>query len=203
MKEGKIKFNTVFVSDTVPSDPNLGQLKKWSEQFQKNGLTPEVEGNYTGNLSFRLNEGFVITASALKNKENLGDDSFVTVKKYDQQTNTFYVEGKKKPSSESIMHQLIYDSNMEIMAVFHGHNYLIVRFAKEIKLPVTENEYESGTVELAKEVLKILGDNKVVVLKNHGFVCVAKNMKTAGELALATLEKAKIERAREQSGICC
>ena len=203
MKEGKIKFNTVFVSENVPTDPKLGELKKWSETFQKNGLTPEVEGNYTGNLSFRLNQGFVITASALKNKENLSDNCFVYVKDYNPQTNTFYVEGTQKPSSESIMHQLIYDANKEIVAVFHGHNNLIVRFAQELSLPVTENEYESGTVELAKEVLKILSNNKVVVLKNHGFVCVAKTMKTAGETALAVLDKAKIERAREQSGSCC
>ena len=92
MKEGKIRFNTVFVSDKISSDAKIVELKEWSEKFQKNGLTPEVEGNYTGNLSFRSREGFVITASGLKNKKNLADDCFVIVQAYDEQTNTFIVE---------------------------------------------------------------------------------------------------------------
>jgi ribulose-5-phosphate 4-epimerase/fuculose-1-phosphate aldolase len=203
MKEGKIRFNTVFDSDNVPSNSQIMELKEWSKAFQKNGLTPEVEGNYTGNLSFRSKDGFVITASAMKDKENLTDDCFVYVKNYDSTTNTFDVEGKKKPSSESIMHQLIYDATKDVNAVFHGHNNTIVATAEDLKLPITEKEYESGTVELAKEVLKVLKGNKVIVLRNHGFVTLGKNMKEAGELALATLQKAKLERARQNSGMSC
>ncbi len=187
MQEGKIKFNIVFVSDNVPVDPKVEELKRWCKAFQKNGLTPKVEGNYTGNLSFRVKQGFLITASALKDKENLTDDCFVFVKEYDPKTNTFYVEGKKKPSSESIMHQLIYDANKQVQAVFHGHNDVIVQNAEKLGLPLTEKEFASGTIGLAKEVLKILGDNKMIVLKNHGFVSLGKIMNEAGELALATL----------------
>ena len=191
MKEGRIRFNSIFVSDQSPRDPRIEELKEWCGEFQKNKLTPEVEGNYTGNLSFRSKEGFVITASGLKSKENLTDKCFVYVKDYEEQSNTFYVEGKKKPSSESIMHHLIYKTCEDINAVFHGHNNVIVKNADELKLPVTKKEYESGTIELAKEVLKVLGDNKVIVLKNHGFVSLGTTMKEAGELALATLNRSK------------
>ena len=193
MKEGKIRFNSVFVSNKIFSDTEIEELKEWSEKFQKNGLTPEVEGNYTGNLSFRSKEGFVITASGLKNKENLTDDCFVYVKDYDEKNNTVYFEGKKQPSSELIMHHLIYKTCEDINAVFHGHNDVIVKNAEKLKLPVTEKEYESGTIELAKEVLKVLGDKKVIVLKNHGFVSLGTTMKEAGELALDTLTQSKAE----------
>ena len=191
MKEGKIRFNSVFVSDKIPSDTKNIELKEWSEKFQKNNLTPEIEGNYTGNLSFRSKEGFVITASGLKNKENLTNDCFVYVKDYNKKTNTFYVEGKKKPSSESIMHYLIYKTCKDINAVFHGHNDLIVKNFDKLKLPITKKEYEWGTLELAKEVMKALGDNKLIVLKNHGFVSLGKTMKEAGELALFILTGSK------------
>ena len=194
MKEGKIRFNTVFVSDKISSDSKIMELKEWSQKFQKNGLTPEFEGNYTGNLSFRSKEGFIITASGLKNKENLADDCFVYVKDYDEQSNTFTVEGKKKSSSESIMHYLIYKSCGDVNAVFHGHNALIVKYAEKLKLPVTKKEYESGTIDLAKEVLKVLGDNKLIVLKNHGFVSLGTTMKEAGEQALATLIQSQTEK---------
>jgi len=191
MKEGRIRFNSIFVSDQAPRDPRIEELKEWCERFQKNELTPEVQGNYTGNLSFRSGEGFIITASGMKSKKNLADDCFVYVKDYDEKTNTFYVEGKKQPSSETMMHYLIYKNHEEVNAVFHGHDDTIVANADKLGLPVTEKEYESGTIELAKEVLKILGDKNLIALRNHGFVSLGGTMKEAGELALATLKRSK------------
>ena len=191
MKEGKIRFNSIFVSEEVPSDARIDELKEWSERFQRKGLTPEIEGNYTGNLSFRSKEGFVITGSGLKSKENLSNDCFVYVKNYDEQSNTVYIEGSRQPSSEAVMHFLIYKTRKEINAIFHGHNDTIIMNTEEMKFPVTEREYEPGTIELAKEVLKILGDKNLIVLKNHGFVSLGRTMKEAGELALATLKRSK------------
>ena len=191
MKEGQIRFNSIIVSDHAPTDSRIEELKEWCGEFQKNKLTPEVDGNYTGNLSFRFKEGFVITASGLKSKANLTADCFVYVKEYEDQSNTFYVEGKKQPSSESIMHYLIYRNCKDMNAVFHGHNDAIVAYAEKLGLHLTERKYESGTLELAREVLKLLGDNKLIVLKNHGFVSLGRNMKEAGELALVTLKRSK------------
>lgn len=199
MREGRIRFNTVFVSDQAPSDARIDELKEWCERFQRNGLTPEFEGNYTGNLSFRSKEGFVITASGLKSKENLTDDCFVYVKDYDKQSNTFYVEGKKQPSSESVMHSLIYTSHKEVNAIFHGHNDTIVANAKKLGVSVTEKQYDSGTIALAKEALKVLGDKNLIVLKNHGFVSLGRTMKEAGELALATLKRSKDKQTSGQN----
>jgi L-fuculose-phosphate aldolase len=191
MKEGKIRFNISFVSDKVRSDAKIEELKEWSERFQKNGLTPEFEGNYTGNLSFRSREGFVITASGLKSKENLNNDCFVYVKSYDEESNTVYVEGSRQPSSEAVMHYLIYEARREVNAVFHGHNDAIIMNAEKLGFPVTEREHEPGTNALAREALKILGDNRLIVLKSHGFISLGKTMKEAGELALATLKQSK------------
>ena len=191
MKEGKIRFNILLVSDEVPSDAKIDELKEWSEKFQRNGLTPEFEGNYTGNLSFRSEEGFVITASGLKSKENLSNDCFVYVKNYDEQSNTVYVEGSRQPSSEAVMHSLIYKTRKEINAVFHGHNDAIIVNAEKLGFPVTEREHEAGTIALAKEALKVLEDKNLIVLKNHGFVSLGRTMKEAGELALATLKRSK------------
>ena len=191
MKEGNIRFKTVFFSDNIPCNPKIMELKKWSETFQRSGLTPEVQGNFTGNLSFRSKEGFIITASGLKDKQDLDDVCFVYVKAYNEHDNTFYIEGQTKPSSESIMHHHIYKKWRDVNAVFHGHNDSIVAYANKLGLPITQKEYASGTVELAKEVLKILGDHKLIVLRNHGFVSLGYSMKEAGELALDTLNRSK------------
>jgi ribulose-5-phosphate 4-epimerase/fuculose-1-phosphate aldolase len=191
MKEGKIRFNISFVSDQIPRDARIEELKEWCRIFQRNGLTPEFEGNYTGNLSFRCRGGLVITASGLKSKQNLGNDCFVYVKDYDEQSNTVYVEGSMQPSSEAVMHYLIYKTRREVNAVFHGHNDAIIMNAEKLGFPVTEREHDPGTAELAKEALKILENKNLGVLKNHGFVSLGRTMKEAGELALAALKRGR------------
>ena len=191
MKEGKIRFSTSFISAKVPSDARVDELKEWCERFQKGGLTPEFEGNYTGNLSFRCREGFVITASGLKSKQNLSNDCFVYVKSYDEQSNTVYVEGRRQPSSEAVMHYLIYKTRKEVNAVFHGHNNAIIMNAEKLGFPVTERKHEPGTISLAKEALKVLGNKNLIVLKNHGFISLGRTMEEAGELALTTLKQSK------------
>lgn len=199
MKEGKIRFKTVFLSDKIPSNSKIDKLKKWTKIFQKQGLTPEINGNYTGNLSFRFKKGFVITASGLRDKENLMDDCFVYIKNYDEKSNTFFLEGKMIPSSESVMHYLIYKNCNEINAIFHGHNDSILISAEKLELPVTKKEYSAGTLNLAKEVVKILKKSKLIVLKNHGFVCLGATMEEAGKLALVTLNRSKMENLEKYS----
>jgi ribulose-5-phosphate 4-epimerase/fuculose-1-phosphate aldolase len=177
------KFKTEFVSDDLPDEKEIKDLIQWFNQFHKNNLRP--------NLSFRIEDGFVITADGLEANGNLSNDSLVGVINYDVYKNVFYIEGKKEPSIESVMHFLIYNTRDEINAIFNGHHDLILKNAEKIKLPVTKNEQSPGSMELANEVLDILGNNNFVVIRNHGFVSLGRNMKEAGELAIKILKKAQ------------
>jgi ribulose-5-phosphate 4-epimerase/fuculose-1-phosphate aldolase len=187
----ELKFKVNFISDEVPDEKGLEELKKWCNTFEKNNLLHISSGSTLGNLSFRIEDGFVITATSLKSKENLTNDSFVAVFNYDVYKNSLYVEGTKEPSSDSIMHYLIYNTRGEINAVFHGANDLILKNAEKMKLPITKNESEQDAMGFANAVLDVLGDNNFLVIKNHGFVALGRNMKEAGELALDMLKKAQ------------
>ncbi len=185
----RVKFKTIFISDEVPDDKEIEGLKHWCNQFHKNNLTLPKEGASTGNLSCRIEDGFLITATTLKTKENLSNDSFVRVVNYDVYKNTIYAEGTQEPSCESIMHFLIYNTRGDVNAIFHGHDQSIVKNAEKLKLPVTEDEAPPGTIELANEVLSVL-ENNFIVIKNGGFVSLGETMKEAGELAIKTHKKA-------------
>lgn len=174
-REQKLKIN--FISEEIPDDKDIEDLKNWCNQFLKNNLI-DLENNSLG-LSFRTDDGFIITAK----------DSFVLVFNYDVYNNTLYVEGKKEPPSESIMHYLIYNTRGGMNVVFHGHHDLILKNAEKLKLPVTKNDPEPGTMEFTNEVLDIIGDNNFIVIKNHGFVSLGRTMKEAGKLALSILKK--------------
>ena len=187
----RVKFKTIFVSDEVPNEKEIEELKYWCNQFHKNNLTLPVNGAATGNLSCRTDDGFIITATTLKTKENLSNDCFVRVVNYDVYKNTIYAEGKQEPSCESVMHFLVYNTRGEVNAIFHGHDKSIVKNAEKLKLPVTEEEVPPGTIELANEVLSVLGNNNFIVIRNGGFVSFGKTIKEAGELAIKIHKKAQ------------
>ena len=187
----ELKFKVNFISDEIPDEKGLKELKEWCNQFEKDNLLRTSSSNTLGNMSFRIEDGFIITATSLKSKENLPNDSFVRVFNYDVYKNSLYVEGNKEPSSDSIMHYLIYNTRGEINAIFHGNNDAILKNTEKLKLPITKNETEQDAMGFANAVLDVLGDNNFVVIKNHGFVALGRNMKEAGELVLDILKKAQ------------
>ena len=180
----KVKIN--FVSEEIPDDKGIEDLKKWCNQFLKNKLT--TPDNNSLGLSYRIDDGFVITGNKLK--DGLSNDSFVSVLNYDVYKNSLFVEGSLGPSIEAVMHYLIYNTRFEVNAIFCGNDNLIIKHAKELKLVETEEEIPPGTVELANEALSILSNNNFIVIKNYGFLSLGKTMKEAGELALKTYKKA-------------
>ncbi len=173
MKYIGVKFKTVFLSDKVPKDQRLEELKYWCSQFHKYNLAPPYEGGSAGNLSFRISENqneFIITGSKIGLKDNLTYDKFVTVRKCDFDIHRVFVEGKKEPSSESFLHSSIYINRQDINVIMHGHSSEILANAKRLRITETKREDSYGTMGLVESVEKILSDLNFFILKNHGFV---------------------------------
>jgi ribulose-5-phosphate 4-epimerase/fuculose-1-phosphate aldolase len=182
------KFKTQLLSDKIPNDPRIEELKKWCREFDRTGLMPSYEGGSFGNLSFRTKDDeFIITASGMKDPSIA--DSFVTVSNVDLNNKVIYGHGKKQPSSESMLHYAIYQKRKDVNAIFHGHSELMIKFSQKLGVPCTLKEEPYGTIELVKSVLDILGENKFIIMKAHGFISLGENMKSAGELAVKMLEK--------------
>jgi ribulose-5-phosphate 4-epimerase/fuculose-1-phosphate aldolase len=163
---------------------------------------PKYAGGAYGNLSFRLNADqlqFVITASGIKDFS--AKDAFVLVSKVDLDKQEVYCYGSRPPSSETMLHYLVYQQCKDINAIFHGHGETIMKLADKLGLPCTKKEEPYGTLALAQAVLEVLGGCKdrispkvaagssCVLMKNHGFVMVGKNMEEAGKAALKILSE--------------
>ena len=65
---------------------------------------------------------------------------------------------------------------IKIDQIFHGHSHELLNS----DIISTEQEKPYGTKELVKEVLKVLDDNKVIIIKNHGFLSLGNTMNKAG-----------------------
>lgn len=187
-KKVRPKFTTKFLSKKVPDASKIKKLIYWCSEFGKNDLMPSYGSGTFGNMSFRVKgDRFMITASGIKSP--FSDESFVLVSSVDLKDKIVSVHGKRKPSSESMMHYLIYKERKDINAIFHGHSEIILKRYKTLALPSTLKEEEYGTIELAKSVLDVLDDHLFLIMKGHGFISIGKNMDIAGKQALEILKK--------------
>lgn len=112
-----------------------------------------------------------------------------------------------KPSSEVNMHLEIYKRRQDVNGIVHTHSPYATGFAfsnKRIKRLegfgeikdtfIPDIEYEKpGSMKLALSAGENIGDSDVLVLKNHGVICVSKNLKEAESLAIFIEESAKTQ----------
>ena len=155
-----------------------------------------------GNLSVRLGDDSVIITPSGVEKTALKPEDLLIV---DLDGNV--VKGRFRPSIETLMHVRIYRERSDVNAVIHTHShYAMALAAMGIPIPVLTVEFAAavgheipvtrfvmpGSAELAEEVAKALGKDKLVVLiRNHGVVAVGKEIEEAYHVAVLTEEEAR------------
>lgn len=184
-----VKFQVEFLDEDFVADERLAELSEWCFRFNAHGLTPHFNGTgrSLGNLSYRIEPGkpeFIITGSSLDSKERLEPQDFVKVLSADPAAKRVLVEGKRDPSSESILHYEIYRARPDVGAIFHGHDREMLSNAQRFQVPETLQEELPGSVELLRQVLKILDNHPFLIMKNHGFLALGPTMTAAVNLAL-------------------
>jgi len=177
---------------------NIDEIIKISNEIYDKGLVSGKAGNISVRFKGEIGDIIAITPT-LKSLSKLNEEDIVLV---DLDGN---VLTKGKPSSEVNMHLEIYKKRPDVNGIVHTHSPYATGFAHsskkikryegfgEIKTPyLAEIDYEKpGSDELAKSASKGLGTEDVLVLKNHGVICVSDNLKEAELLAVFVEEIAK------------
>ena len=179
------KFRTIFARREAPRDVPPAELVTWCHRWAALGLG----GDTAGNLSCRTAEGFLINRTA----GDLGaitPGEFVEVLAADIGGRVVTVAGRFEPSSESLLHAGIYAARHEVNAICHGHCAPLLAAAERLGLPATAREQPYGTPELVSEVLAVLGQNPLVIMRGHGFVTLGRTMDEAAQFALEAFEAA-------------
>ena len=175
---------------------NIAEIVSVCNEIYDKGL---VSGK-AGNISARFGDVVAITPT-LKSLSNLNEEDIVLVNMDGE------VLTKGKPSSEVNMHLEIYKKRSDVTAIVHTHSPYATGFAfsdkklkrlegfGEIKNPyLAYIEYEKpGSEELAKSAVSGLGDEDVLILKNHGVICVGDDLKEVMLLAVFVEETAKTQ----------
>lgn len=163
-----VKFEVVHQPAEILSDPRIAKLIRIGKELEAKGFCPANSGN----LSFRVPGGFVITAAGSE-LGKLTPGSFVLVKEVDFLKKRVICAGTAHPSSEAMMHQMIYDARPDVGVILHAH-------ALDLRGAVTTaQEFPYGTLEFARSAVEVLKDHDLGILKNHGFVSVGKNAEDA------------------------
>lgn len=147
-----------------------------------------VEGT-AGNVSGRLPDGNVVMTPSSLPYDAMTLDDLVTVDLAGE-----VLEGTTTPSTECPLHLACYREYPEVAGVMHSHPLYASMFAvahepvpaviEEVVVylggDVPVGDYrQTGSQELADEVVRHLGDRSVMLMANHGMVAVGKSVEDA------------------------
>jgi L-fuculose-phosphate aldolase len=167
----------------VKNAPNPVSEFKLKEQMCDIGRRIWLKGfcaGNEGNHSYRVSENRVLCTPTGISKGNLKPDDICVVDLDGKQ-----ISGKRKRTSEFLMHAAIYKARPEIKAVIHSHPPHATAFAVAgIELPTCihpEAEVFLGAVKTAKYVtpgdtrlgeslMPYIKDSNTIILQNHGTV---------------------------------
>ena len=154
-----------------------------------------------GNISVRFNSNVVGITPTLKSLSSLREEDIVLVNMDGE------VLTSGKPSSEVNMHLEIYKKRSDVKAIVHTHSPYATGFAfsnkklkrlegfGEIKNPyIASIDYaKPGSQKLASDAALALENDDVLILKNHGVICVSDSLEEAKLLAVFVEETAKTQ----------
>ena len=149
-----------------------------------------------GNLSVRdgATRNFYITGSATGGLPELTPTDCVRVVAYDFAKNWLRYEGAAIPSSESLTHAAIYESDPSTSAVIHCHDSVL--WARLLdRAPTMSKSIAYGTPEMACEIIRLfkgtdVQSRKILVMAGHegGIVTSGKNLEDAFDVLMRARE---------------
>ena len=147
----------------------------------------------SGNASIRVGEHVLITPSSI-NYDTMGVEDIVVLDMDER-----VIEGHRTPSIESPTHLAVYRERKDAKAIVHSHSVYATSFALlDRALPNIIDEVVPklggeirlakyampGTEELAENVVASLVDRSAVFMKNHGALCIGKDIDEALHFAI-------------------
>ena len=142
-----------------------------------------------GNHSYRLGEDRILCTPSLISKGNLKPDDMCIVDLTGKQ-----ISGKRKRTSEILLHLAIYKERPDVKAVIHSHPPHATAFAvagvelptcihpeAEVFLgPVRTAKYVTpGDTRLGESITPFIKESNTILLGNHGVVCYGPDLEDA------------------------
>lgn len=183
-----IKFSCERVGDEIASFRGLAELNAYRRKLVRLHLIGvDPKGIGFGNLSIRdgATNHFYITGSATGGLPEMRLTDCAKVVGYSFERNSVRFEGSAIPSSESLTHAAVYESDAGAGAIIHCHDAKLWS-ALLNQAPTTSNAAEYGTPEMANEIMRLFTNTnarsrKIIAMAGHkgGIVIFGKDLEEA------------------------
>jgi len=193
-----VKFSCEPLAGEIASFSGLAELNEYRRKLldlHLIGVDPNGIG--FGNLSVRdgATKNFYITGSATGGIPELVLANCAKVVACDFERNRIRYEGSAMPSSESLTHAAIYESDATARAAIHCHNSKLWA-ALLNQAPATSKAAEYGTPEMAYEIMQLFTrtdaqSRKIVVMAGHegGILTFGRDLEDAFAVLMREREK--------------
>ena len=188
-----VKFTYDCAGAEIAKFDQLAELNAYRRKLLEQRLMGvDSNGVGFGNLSVRdgASAQFYITGSATGGLPELTPTDCVRVVAYDFAKNSLSYEGAAIPSSESLTHAAIYESDPSASAIIHCHDLDLWAMLLD-RVPTTSKTVAYGTPEMAYEIIRLfqisdVRNEKIFVMAGHqpGIVTFGKNLEEAFQLLM-------------------
>lgn len=193
-----IKFTCERAATEIASFDGFAELNACRRKLlQLRLIGVDANGIGFGNLSIRggASNKFYITGSATGGKSELMPADCARVVAYYFERNWLRYDGSTMPSSESLTHAAVYESDTKARSVIHCHDSKLW-VALLDQAPTTSAAVNYGTPEMAYEVRRLFNatdvqNRKILVMAGHegGIVTFGKDFEEAFAVLMREREK--------------
>jgi len=173
-------FQTFYVSKEESSCPQIADII---------GFTKKFKNINNASISYRYGKRVLINNSDIKLEKTEKKD-FLELVDYNPFKKTLMVMGKHEPNLEAPLHWFIINYRNEINAVVLIKDNKYLQYFED-KLPSADKNFPLWSVDKIKEIMKLLSDNKKIVLKNIGVLYVGKSLKEIKDIISNDIEDFK------------
>jgi ribulose-5-phosphate 4-epimerase/fuculose-1-phosphate aldolase len=185
---GYIKFTCERAAPEITPFDGLAELNAYRRKLlQLRLIGVDANGIGFGNLSMRdgATKNFYITGSATGGKPELTLADCARVVACDFEKNWLRYEGSAIPSSESLTHAAVYESDPNAASIIHCHDSKLWA-ALLNQAPTSSKAVDYGTPEMAYEVMRLfkltdVQSRKILIMAGHegGIVAFGKDLDEA------------------------
>ncbi len=183
-----VKFSCERTTTETTPFSGFAELNAYRRRLLLLGLIGmDSNGIGFGNLSIRdgATDNFYITGSATGGIPELTLADCAKVVAYDFERNWLQYEGSTIPSSESLTHAAIYESDAKAGAIIHCHDSRLWAAVLN-QAPTTSKTIDYGTPQLAYEIMHLfkqtdVRSRKILVMAGHaaGILTLGKDLEEA------------------------
>lgn len=185
MKENIINtpIQTFFVSRELSNCPYIQDIMKFGKKLVKLGM--KDIGDFCISITYGKR---ILINTKHRSIEKIKQQDFIEIVDYDPLKHIILAMGKKYPYIDTPVHWLIHHARDDVNVIiqFNGEN-IIRKFLT--KFTETKKYYPSGTLELAKEVLKTLRSSKKIIIKNTGVLFIGISITEVEDMIVKAYEE--------------